>query len=255
MSFLGEDVLPPYYGLAATSLTNTCSSSNEDSGFDGDSVGLDNDGDGARDYPADSDCPEPPPTTTSTTTTTLPAVSCTPAPAVGCVAASKAKLSIDERSFGKEKLKLSMSRYTADVESSDLGDPFGGETAYALCIYDDDDTLAGNLLVDRAGEACGGSPCWSLSGAGYKYGDKSGTADGVQKMQLLPGDTGKGKASISGKNNEDKGLTSLPSGIAPELLGSTQATVQILSSDAGCVEAILTDVSAADGARFGAGTP
>jgi hypothetical protein len=33
------------------------------------------------------------------------------------------------------------------------------------------------------------------------------------------------------------------------------ATVQIVSSDAGCVEAILSDVGVADGARFSAGTP
>jgi hypothetical protein len=71
----GENVLPTYYAPAFSILTDPCSSAEEDLAFDvGEFLGLDNDGDGFRDYPADADC-GPPTTTTSTsttTTTTLP---------------------------------------------------------------------------------------------------------------------------------------------------------------------------------------
>jgi hypothetical protein len=63
----GEDVAPPYYGQATNNLTDPCASGQEDTPFDGDSVGLDNDGDGFADFPNDPDCPMP-----ATTTTTLP---------------------------------------------------------------------------------------------------------------------------------------------------------------------------------------
>ena len=62
-----EDVAPPYYGLASNDLTDPCSSAQEDLPTDLDSVGLDNDGNGFADFPADPNCSMP-----STTTTTLP---------------------------------------------------------------------------------------------------------------------------------------------------------------------------------------
>jgi hypothetical protein len=64
---MSEDIAPPYYGLLSNALTDPFDSDNEDLGFDLDVLGLDNDGDGLRDFPADPDCPAP-----STTTTTLP---------------------------------------------------------------------------------------------------------------------------------------------------------------------------------------
>jgi hypothetical protein len=64
---LGENVPPPYYGNPLDNLTDPCSSAQEDMPFDADTVGLDNDGDGLVDWPADPDCPQP-----TTTTTTLP---------------------------------------------------------------------------------------------------------------------------------------------------------------------------------------
>src|SRR5262249_54916991 len=86
---LGENVAPPYYDRLFSSLTDPCSSSQEDMPFDADSVGLDNDGDGLVDA-ADPDCAASvtvTTTTTSTTTTTL--FDCGPAPAVDCVAPGK----------------------------------------------------------------------------------------------------------------------------------------------------------------------
>src|SRR5262249_20791905 len=91
---LPENVKPVYYGSGYTSLPTPCSSLEEDLPFDADSVGLDNDGNGFADYPADPNCSAP---TTTTTSTTLPFV-CGAAPAGGCVAPAKAVLLVNEKS-------------------------------------------------------------------------------------------------------------------------------------------------------------
>ena len=108
-TFKPESTLPPYYGQPGTKLKNPCSSAQEN--FDANLLGLDNDGDGAADWPADSDCAQPTTTTivASTTTTTLP-VDCPAAPTPGCVAPGKGKLSVNEKTAGKEKLKVSLTK-------------------------------------------------------------------------------------------------------------------------------------------------
>jgi Right handed beta helix region len=78
-AILPETVPPPYYGRVTNNLTDPCSTAQES--FDA-TIGLDNDGNGFADKPADSACAAFIPTTTttvststttsSTTTTTLP---------------------------------------------------------------------------------------------------------------------------------------------------------------------------------------
>lgn len=72
---LPENVAPPYYGLSTNNLTDPCSSTQEDSAFDLDAIGLDNDGNGTADAAdpacAAGDTPTPP-LTTPTPTPTLP---------------------------------------------------------------------------------------------------------------------------------------------------------------------------------------
>lgn len=89
-----EDMAPPYYGQATNNLTDPCSSAQEDLPFDGDSVGLDNDGNGFADFPNDPNCGPP-----ATTTTTLP-------PGSGDVGITGKKLVIIDKvsSAGKAKL-------------------------------------------------------------------------------------------------------------------------------------------------------
>jgi hypothetical protein len=256
-AILGENVAPPYYNTPATNLRNPCDSNQEDLPFDMDLVGLDNDGDGLRDYPADPDCPPTTTTTTttSTTTTTLP-VACGPAPAGGCIAAGSGSLKVSEKKAGKESVKASFKNLVSAVTQAQFGDPVDDGTSYALCIYTAGNALAGELSVARAGEVCEGKACWSkVSTKGYKYGDKAASADGVSKISLGGGDAGKGKISMSAKNNAAKGQNSLPTGIATALSGSASATVQLLTSDASCFEATLTDVKDADGTVFSAVGP
>jgi hypothetical protein len=245
---LSENVPPPYFSPAFSSLTNPCDSSQEDLPFDADSVGLDNDGDGFADWPADSDCPQPP----TPTPTPMLGVACGTAPAVLCVAPEKGSLLVNEKKPGKEKIKVSLTKLQASVTQSQFGNPISGTTAYAVCIYDAANQLAGEYTVDRAGDTCDGKPCWAaISDKGYKYSDKGTTADGILKMKLSGGDAGKGKIKVLGKNSS----SNLPLGVAALLQNQTSATVQVLTSDASCFGVGLSEVKKADGTVFSAKGP
>lgn len=242
----GENVLPPYYGQATNNLTDPCDSAQEDMTFDADTVGLDNDGDGVADYPADSDCSAPP------TPTPTPLFECGAAPAGGCVAPQKAVLLVKEKKAGKEKLKVVLKKLQAAVGQSDFGDPVGGSTKYKVCIYDAAAQLVGEYELARAGDICDGDPCWkALSDKGFKYKDKSTAADGFLKMKLLGGATGKGKVLAVGKNSSGN----LPTGVAAALESQASATVQVLTTDAACFGTDLTRVKKADGLLFKALEP
>ena len=250
----GEDVPPPYYGTLITNLSDPCSSAQEDLLLDSDTVGLDNDGDGLADWPADPDCPVPTTTTTtSTTTTTTIPLDCGLAPAMGCAPAARGALVVNEKTAGKEKLRVALKALQPVVLQSDFGNPVTGATAYAICVYDAANTLRGEYDVARAGASCGSVPCWAaLKGdKGYKYGDKAATADGIVRLRLGAGDAGKGKISASGNNK----AAALPTGVAAGLQNATAATVQILTSDASCFEIGLVRVKKADGLVFNAVTP
>jgi hypothetical protein len=247
----GENVAPPYYVPAFSTLTDPCSSTQEDLAFDMDSVGLDNDGDGAADYPADSDCPAPPTATPSPSPTPTVPFNCGAAPAGGCIAAGKGSLLVNEKAAGKEKLKVALKNLQPAVAPSQFGDPVAGSTAYKVCVYDGANQLSGEYTVAQAGAMCGGEPCWSAVGKGYKYRDKSTAADGIKKINLFGGDPGKGKVLVGGKND----ASTMPTGIAAALQNATSATVQILASDASCFGVSLTEVKKADGALFKAAGP
>lgn len=251
----GEDVAPPYFDSLFSDLTDPCASSQEDIPFDLDSVGLDNDGDGVADY-SDSDCPAPPdtptPTPTSMPTATQPpppGVACGTAPAV-CIDADKGSLLVDQKTAGKEKLKVTIGKLQPTVTQGQFGNPVTGTTSYAVCIYNAANQLQGEYSVAQAGATCAGKPCWAaISDKGYKYKDKAGATNGITKIKLSGGDAGKGKVKVGGK-----GLT-LPAGVAAALQNEVSATVQVLSSDAACFSVGLTEVKKADGLVFSATGP
>lgn len=246
-TLLPENVAPPYYDPLYSNLTNPCDSSQEDIPLDLDSVGLDNDGDGFADYPADSDCAAPP-----TPTPTPLGVACGTAPALACIAPEKGSLSVDEKKPGKEKLKVKLTKLQPAVAQSQFGNPVAGSTGYAICIYDAANQLRGSYTIERAGDTCDGAPCWSaISDKGYKYGDKAGAADGILKVKLSGGPAGKGKIKVIGKNTTGN----LPLGVAALLQNQTSATVQVLTSDASCFGVGLSQVKKADGTVFKAAGP
>jgi hypothetical protein len=254
---LAEDVKPPYYLMAGSDLHAACDSAEEDFPdsveITPDSVGLDNDGNGFADFPADPNCGPATTTTstTSTTTTTLP-LECGGAPSMTCTAAGQAKLNINEKVAGKEKMKASLQKIVPATAQADFGDPVDGDTAYILCVYNSANALVADYKVKRAGESCGDDPCWvDVKTTGYKYQDKEPDSDGIAKIQLKSGDAGKGQVKVNGKNTE----SALPTGIAAAMSGQTSSILQFLTSDQECFGATLSEVKTADGLVFQAATP
>jgi cysteine-rich repeat protein len=179
---------------------------------------------------------------------------CPAAPNPACLGGfAEGVLSVSEKATGREKL-------TARILDGPLlagpafGNPVGGATAYRLCVYDGAGALAGDLLVDRAGDACGAVPCWSGLGKpggtkGWRYKDEALTADGVKLLLLRAGKPGRSKIIL-----REKG----PTGIAGALSGASAATLQVFASDApapGCFSLDLPAVITNDGVRFKAKTP
>jgi len=237
---LPENVAPPYYGPEFSVLRNACASDEEDQAFDADLLGLDNDGDGQRDFPDDLDCPEP----------TEPPFDCAAAPLAGCVVPGKGSLVVTEKAPGKEKLKVTLSKIQRELTPIDFGDPVTGTTGYNVCVYDSGDVLRGEYTLDLPGEVCSnGKPCWTtISDKGYKFKDKAAAADGIRKAMVRGGS--KGKVVVDGKNTG-----TMPTGVAAALANQTRATVQFVASDGICVGLALPVVKKATGLLFKAKGP
>ncbi len=166
----------------------------------------------------------------------------------------KGLLLVKERVLGREKFVAKFSKGPA-LTQSDLGNPLSGETgtAYSVCIYNAAQTLVGELEVDRAADICAGKDCWNAigkdppDGKGYVYKDKDAVSDGALLLKIKGGDQDKSLALVKGKNNQSKGQTALPTGIALGLAGGASATVQIVSTDAGeCLSMTLTEIKKAE---------
>src|SRR4029077_11609915 len=132
-----------------------------------------------------------------------------------------------------------------------FGDPVGGSTIAALCVFNDAGAQVGELIVDRAGQTCGTKPCWKPTGKqGLAYQDKMASAAGVTKIGFVGGAVGKGKAKAQGKNNAAKGLTSLPTGLSAALTGNTSPTIELVTSDGLCVGAKMNRVVKDEALRY-----
>ena len=98
--------------------------------------------------------------------------------------------------------------------------------------------------VAPAGGTCAGKPCWKPSGAGFKYGDKELTPDGLSKISLKPGAAAKAKISVGGKS------TNLP---MPALPLTTPVKVQLGRSDGAlCWETTFSSAKTNQADRFSA---
>jgi cysteine-rich repeat protein len=187
--------------------------------------------------------------------TTCSAVTfCSASPNPSCAVASKASLNVAEKKPGNEELKVRLEKLEA-TELADFGDPIAGTTVYEVCIYDAGGSLAASLTVDRATQSCGAKPCWKAAKNGYRYKDRDKVSDGVKKLSTRAGESGKGKVTVLARNRANKDQTELPTGVASLLAGDTSATVQVVTSDASCTRAELTDVEKADASQFKASTP
>lgn len=133
----------------------------------------------------------------------------------------------------------------------------GGGTAYRLCIYDMADRVVGQLHVDRAGQVCGpkNKACWkAVESRGYAYRDGTLSADGVKRLRVVAGSIDEGRIRLKAANVA-RNPPALPTGITTALEGNDRATVQLVTSDAGCVSVTLDRVKEAEGSIFRATGP
>jgi hypothetical protein len=195
-------------------------------------------------------------TSTSSTTSTTLVVGCPTAPQPACQTGAKVQILVNEKSFGKEQIKVKVDKLVPNLPLAFFGDPLAGTTGYAVCLYSATNTLVAALRVNRPHDQCGTQPCWKVvGGIGYKYGDKVLAADGVLQLLFRSGPAGTGKVIAKAKRNLAKGLTALPIGVAPNLVGNRRATVQLMTSNAGCITGTATHVSEASPALFKATSP
>src|SRR5262249_59769390 len=125
--------------------------------------------------------------------------SCVVAPAANCAAGGsrfEGQLVLKARLRG-DLLLWKWQRGPA-ITGADLGNPALGDD-YAFCVYD----AVGGLLLGAsapAGGMCGAKACWKPLGlSGWRYGDKEGTPDGIQKLLLRAGAAGEGPAPLQRK--------------------------------------------------------
>ena len=164
---------------------------------------------------------------------------------------------MNEKTFGKEQIKVKIDKLVNSVPLAFFGDPVTGTTGYAVCIYNEANARVATLRVNRPQQQCGTRPCWKIAGGvSYKYADKLLASDGMLSLQMKSGEAGKGKFTAKGKNNLAKGQTALPIGVAAQLTGDRHATVQLRSSNApGCLTGTVDNVRDATPALFKGTTP
>lgn len=188
-----------------------------------------------------------------------PSVRCPARPARSCRASfGAAELVVDETRLGDERLLVKWQQ-GRPIAAEAFGNPRArGGTQYAVCVYDDEDRLAGEYRVAAAGEKCGGARCWKRLGGttgesthvGYSYLDRKSRRDGIRALRLKSGKW-RSQAIVRGVNNRRLGRQSLPTGVVDALRGSQRATIQLHASDVPlCLSASLRDVVTEDGKLF-----
>jgi hypothetical protein len=142
---------------------------------------------------------------------------CNSTPAVGCRTAQKSIFVIkDNANNTKDKLVWKWVKGQSTT-TAEFGDEVMGDANIALCVYDNGALEGSALVAPGTG--------WShISTKGWKYLNKPGTQDGVQKIILKASTVNKSKALVKGKG------VNLPD-IGPPLTGPV--TVQLVNSSSG----------------------
>lgn len=153
------------------------------------------------------------------------------APATGCRLAGKAKLDVSRFAIGG-RVKAQWLRSSSPI--ADFGDPTA-DTDYAVCVYDAHGAVVG--LQVPAAAPCASGPCWQLAGpsnapTGVRFRDHNGDFDGLQKLDGKSSTGGKAKLKLAAD-----GANLPPIDMSAPL--DAPVTFQILTSDAGCWEAVF----------------
>jgi len=169
------------------------------------SDGLDNDGDGFIDHPADPDCLD----AADPIEAGLPlAPSCPgqPEPTGICQQADKSILLIRDRHVGGisgasdgDKLAWRWLKGVEAASQEEFADPTD-DTDYTLCIYEGNPS---SLTLDLGiPSAARGGPWRSLDGRGYRYRGSEATEDGVVSALVIGGSPGRPKVLVVGKGQQ-----------------------------------------------------
>jgi hypothetical protein len=152
----------------------------------------------------------------------------------------RAKLLALEHKEGKEALKVSLVAIQEELTLEMFGSPDSSSERMNLCLYNDNGDLLYDYEIDLGGAMCGRRPCWlPKSTKGFSFVDKSGASSGINKLVLLAGSPGKGKAIVKGTNNAKKGLSNLPL-VSGLLSGNSSPTVQLISESGLCIGGNMT---------------
>jgi hypothetical protein len=155
-------------------------------------------------------------------------------PAAGCrqqVVPNKGSFAlIDVSPDKKDRLQWSFVNGAATT-NADFGDPTT-TTSYRLCVYDETAGVPALALSTgiAPGGTCDGKPCWRASKTGFRYRDKSASAEGIRQVVLKSGSAGRSKIQVRAQGDK-LALPSLP------LAQSPKTTVQLKSSAGTCWEA------------------
>jgi hypothetical protein len=173
------------------------------------------------------------------------ATGCPTSPALACAGPwAKASVVVDERKGWREKLVVKLGKGPT-LTASDFGNPLPPDgTEYTICLYDDSQTLIGEIELERPGASCQGKACWSTKGStGYRYKDPDAAADGIKSMSLLGGAPGTSSIAIQALNLAAKERLGLPHLVAYRLAGTSSVTLQLFRTDASeCLSASLPHV-------------
>jgi cysteine-rich repeat protein len=179
---------------------------------------------------------------------------CLSPPSSACVVADHAALSVHEKETRrglKAGFSATLRGFSEAVAVEDFGQPLFDLTRYDICVYDDQDELAAQLIVARGFDVCGEKEksCWSALGdKGYKYNDPGLDSAGIGSIVARSGPAGKGSVQVKGRRKRDEDRLPRMTG---NLAGSASATVQVMVSDGGrCFSAELPNVKRADEERF-----
>lgn len=175
-------------------------------------------------------------TPSSTTTTTMPAAACATEPRVDCAVARTSVLKLSDGGVGRRTVGWTW-KSASPLLPADIGDPTQA-SSYALCAYDETGVLFYAAAVP-AGATCDAAPCWKGVGkpagvAGWKLKDRAGRHGGITTVVVKPGDGGKGKAVVKGR---EASAGPLPFPALP--LAAVEPRVQLQVGGAGCIEAQL----------------
>jgi len=178
---------------------------------------------------------------------------CLAVPPSDCIAARRASFAVSQKITEKREsasFKLSLADFAEETSPLDFGDPVFDTTRYDLCVYNPNDQLIAQLLLDSGFRACGEDKrsCWKLVGdKGYRYRDPALEASGVASMLILAGPEGGGKVEVAAPRT--KKSQRLPR-MTQSLAGHSRASFRLMTSNGRCIAASFDAVKLADENRF-----